>query len=128
MAAGPLLPKPAQGGDRVFCHSTHTRPSQRGEKSLFRGEKKTTRPRRPQQKTNGAREPKRNRKAPGWVSAGKTPNKKQEQRGSQVSGLRRQQPQTAQNDLDLVDERGREGKEAEEEQAIPNRANRKYKR
>ena len=85
-------------GGRVFCHSAHTRPSMRGENHFFGG-RKTTRPktgRRPQQKTNGAREPKRNRKAPGWVTAGKTPNKKQEQRGSQVSGLRGQQPQPAQ--------------------------------
>ena len=85
-------------GGRVFCHSAHTRPSMRGENHFFGG-RKITRPktgRRPQQKTNGAREPKRNRKAPGWVTAGKTPNKKQEQRGSQVSGLRGQQPQPAQ--------------------------------
>ena len=93
----PLL-RNRKGGDRAFCHSAHTRPSMRGENHFFGG-RKTTRPktgRRPQQKTNGAREPKRNRKAPGWVSAGKTPNKKQEQRGSQVSGLRGQQPQPAQ--------------------------------
>ena len=31
----PLLPKTAQGGDRVFCHSAHTRPSMRGEESPF---------------------------------------------------------------------------------------------
>ena len=98
-----MLPAPPAAtekgfGGRVFCHSAHTRPSMRGENHFFGG-RKTTRPktgRRPQQKTNGAREPKRNRKAPSWVTAGKTPNKKQEQRGSQVSGLRGQQPQPAQ--------------------------------
>ena len=77
---------------------THT-PLNEGREVSFSGGEKTTRPktgRRPQQKTNGAREPKRNRKAPSWVTAGKTPNKKQEQRGSQVSGLRGQQPQPAQ--------------------------------
>ena len=31
----PLPPKTTQGGDRVFCHSAHTRPSMRGEESPF---------------------------------------------------------------------------------------------
>ena len=30
-----LLPPAFNCGDRVFCHSAHTRPSVRGEKSLF---------------------------------------------------------------------------------------------
>ena len=111
---------------------THT-PLKEGRVPLFRGEKK--------EKT---RAPK----------PGEDPNRKQTEQGSPKEterpqvGSPRAKPQTSnknngearfrvsegnnpkqrKNDLDLVDERGREGKEAEEEQAIPNRANRKYKR
>ena len=87
---------------------------------------------------NRAKTPTENKRSKGTQKKQKGPrlglrgqNPKQETRTTGKPGFgspRATTPTSAKNDLDLVDERGREGKEAEEEQAIPNRANRKYKK
>ena len=115
-----------------YSVTPHTHTPQRGARTTFSGGEKETRAPKP----------------------GEDPNRKQTEQGSPKEterpqvGSPRAKPQTRNKnngearfrvsegnnpkqrkiDLDLVDERGREGKEAEEEQAIPNRANRKYKR
>ena len=125
----PLLQRKKIWWQGILPLRTHT-PLNEGREPLFRGEK----PRAPK--------------------PGEDPNRKQTEQGSPKEterpqvGSPRAKPQTRnknngearfrvsegnnpnqrKNDLDLVDERGREGKEAEEEQAIPNRANRKYKK
>ena len=135
---GPPVDEEKIGG-RVFCHSAHTHAPLRGARFLFSPAGRTTfsggENHAPQ---NRAKTPTENKRSKGTQKKQKGPrlghrgqNPKQETRTTGKPGFgspRATTPTSAKNDLDLVDERGREGKEAEEEQAIPNRANRKYKK